>query len=538
MTYRTLLKNIHPRKYQDDIYNVCKKDNTLVVLPTGLGKTLILLMAAIDRMTQFPKGKILFLAPTKPLCAQQLEYFQKNLPKNYAHFELFTGKTKASIRKDLWKTANMIFSTPQTIMNDLANDLYNLKDVSLLIEDEAHHCLKNYAYTTVATKYKEQALNQRIIGATASVGVKKDIIKQVMENLNIQKIEIRTRESDDVKEYLQEMTFKKIYVDLSPRFKDIKDLLKSLIDARVIELRAMGLLLGMPIKSVVLDELKKVSAMIKKDPKAGHLYRAMSVLGIIIRCAHALELLETQSLHTLNDFIDETYKGKTKGMQTLSRSNEFIKVTEITKDLLAKGQEHEKMDKLKDIILEQQKINSNFKALVFTNYRTTAAAASDCLNKNGISCATFVGQAKKVTTHGSTGYSQIQQKQIVQDFKDGKTKVLTCTSIGEEGLDLPEVNAAIFYEPVPSAIRSIQRRGRIARLMKGSLYILVARDTIDEIYYNVAVKKEEKMNKSLNTISDDINNESDPFKKFEKKMKIEEELDSKNSHNDSKWTKI
>jgi ERCC4-related helicase len=507
-----------PRKYQQDIYETCKKDNTLIVLPTGLGKTLIILMVAIDRMNSFPKGKILFLCPTRPLASQQLEYFKNNLPPAYAQFELFTGKTKASIRKDLWKTAEIIFSTPQTIANDLKNGLYDLKDVSLLVEDESHHCLKNYAYTTVANAYKEQALNQRIIGATASVGVKKAVIKQVMDNLNIQKIEIRTRESDDVREYLQEMSFQKVYVDLSPRFKDIKDLLKSLIDARVVELRAMGLLLGTPIKSVVLDELKKVSAMIKKDPNAGHLYRAMSVLGIIIRCAHALELLETQSLHTLNDFIDETYKGKTKGMQTLSRSDEFIKVTQITKDLLAKGQEHEKMDKLKEIVLEQQKINPKFKALVFSNYRTTTGAIVAEMNRSGISAAQFVGQSKKTTTFGASGSSQIEQKQIVQDFKDGKIKVLACTSIGEEGLDIPEVNAVVFYEPVPSAIRSIQRRGRTARLMKGSLYVLVARDTIDEIYYNVAIKKEEKMHKSLETIGYELNNMT-PFTKFEEQDK-------------------
>lgn len=527
MTYQTVLKNLTPRKYQSDIYETCKKDNTLIVLPTGLGKTLIILMVAIDRMTQFPKQKILFLAPTKPLCTQQMEYFQKNLPSAYAQFELFTGKIKASIRKDLWKTANIIFSTPQTIENDLKNGLYDLKDVSLLVEDESHHCLKNYAYTAVANAYKAQALNQRIIGATASVGVKKAVIKQVMDNLNIQKIEIRTRESDDVREYLQEMAFQKIYVDLSPRFNDIKTLLKGLIDVRVVELRAMGLLLGTPIKSVVLDELKKVSAMIKKDPNAGHLYRAMSILGIIIRCAHALELLETQSLHTLNDFIDETYKGKTKGMQTLSRSDDFIKVTQMTKELLAKGQEHEKMDTLKEIILSQQKINPNFKALIFSNYRTTTGAIAACLNRNGISAAQFVGQSKKITTFGESGSTQIEQKQIVEDFKTGKIKALACTSIGEEGLDIPEVNAVIFYEPVPSAIRSIQRRGRTARLMKGSLYVLVARDTIDEIYYNVAIKKEEKMHKSLETIGHELNSTT-PFTKFEKDSQIDS----------SKWEEV
>jgi len=178
------LKKIEPRKYQQEIYENCIEKNCLVVLPTGIGKTLIALMLSINRQKKFPGTKALFLAPTKPLAEQHLIYFKKHLPELFAELVLFTGKINPKKRKDLWQNADIIFSTPQCISNDLKNKLYDLTEVSLLIEDECHRCLKNYAYTYIAREYKKQAQNFRILGLTASPGVKKETIKQIAENLD------------------------------------------------------------------------------------------------------------------------------------------------------------------------------------------------------------------------------------------------------------------------------------------------------------------------------------------------------------------
>jgi ERCC4-related helicase len=162
--------NLKPRKYQEEIFKTCKDKNCLVVLPTGLGKTLIGLMLAVERIEKFPLEKILFLAPTKPLAEQHLISFKKNLPELWADIELFTGQVKAEKRKKIWDTANIIFSTPQCIANDLKNGLYNLEEVSLLVEDEAHRCVKNYDYTYIAKVYLAQSKNPRLVGLTASPG--------------------------------------------------------------------------------------------------------------------------------------------------------------------------------------------------------------------------------------------------------------------------------------------------------------------------------------------------------------------------------
>ena len=168
--YEKFLKNIKPRDYQKQIFEKCRDKNCLVVLPTGVGKTLIALMVVIERMLKYPTKKVVILAPTKPLAEQHLDYFKKHLPELFADIQLFTGAIKAQKRKEIWQTADIIFSTPQCVGNDLRKRLYDLSNVSLLIEDEAHRCVKNYDYNFVSQKYKEQGENQRIIGLTASPG--------------------------------------------------------------------------------------------------------------------------------------------------------------------------------------------------------------------------------------------------------------------------------------------------------------------------------------------------------------------------------
>jgi len=247
-----VLTTIKPRKYQQEIYNNCKDKNCLVVLPTGIGKTLIALMLCINRQKTIPASKCVFLAPTRPLAEQHLEYFQKHLPELFAQLTLFTGKIHAKKRKELWDRSDIIFSTPQCISNDLKNNLYDMNEVSLLIEDECHRCLKNYAYTYVAEIYKQQAENPRILGLTASPGTDRETIKKIALNLGIETIELRTRDSEDVKEYLQELEFDIIRLEYPKEFKEISDLVRQKYEKKVQELRNRKLLFK-PANTIKFD---------------------------------------------------------------------------------------------------------------------------------------------------------------------------------------------------------------------------------------------------------------------------------------------
>lgn len=516
------LINIKPREYQEKIFETCRDKNCLVVLPTGIGKTLIALMLAIERMKKFPKEKILFLAPTRPLAQQHLNTFKKHLPELFATMELFTGKVQAEKRRKIWQSADIIFSTPQCIENDLKNSLYDLSNVSLLVEDECHRCIKNYSYTYVAQKYLEQAQNPRILGLTASPGHEKEHIKKICENLSIEAVEIRTRESEDVKEYLQELKFETVKIDFPEELDNIRQLIKKISDKKIEELRNRKLLFMPATKKNLLELQHKIMRAIATGNKHFNLLAGASACATAIKLQHALELLETQTLYSLQQYFfsmfEQARNKKSRAIQQLIKQPEFNLAYTKLIELVARKTEHPKLSKLKEIVESEIK-NKKAKLIVFAQYRDTLAKICKTLNEiKGVNARVFIGQARKGEGKEETGMTQREQQQLLFEFSSGLVNVLCATSIGEEGLDLPEVNAVIFYEPIPSAIRTIQRRGRTARLQPGKLIILITKKTRDESYYWAAFHKEKKMYKAIDSIKQDFENE---------KNKTEEEKQEK-----------
>ena len=430
------LKDISPRDYQQKIFETCKEKNCLVVIPTGLGKTLVALMLAIERMKNFPGQKVLFLAPTKPLAEQHLEYFKKHLPELFGDFQLFTGSVKAEKRRQIWKTADIIFSTPQCVANDVRNKLYNLKDVCLLIEDEAHRCIKNYDYTYVAHVYIEEAKDKRILGLTASPGSDSQKIKEICKNLSIEEVELRTRDSDDVKHNIQDLEFEKVYVNLPGEFEEIKQIMKKIHDDYIDKLKSLGLLYEIPTKINLIKLQSKLGLMLSKGNRDFSIFRGMSACASAIKLQHALELIETQTVIGFNnymkDLFEQSAKSKSKAVQQLVKRPEFNFAFEKSSNLLSKGIEHPKITELIRII-EEEKLNpekmrviiSHSIGRLLTNCQVTLENEF-CEGVNARFCGTI---EKK-----GSGLSQKEQKKIIEDFSEGKINVLCATSIGEEGL--------------------------------------------------------------------------------------------------------
>jgi ERCC4-related helicase len=237
-----------------------------------------------------------------------------------------------------------------------------------------------------------------------------------------------------------------------------------------------------------------------------------------IKLNHALELLETQTLESFNNYLHELFKQaskkQSKGVVKLVSKPEFNFIFMQSSELLAKKVEHPKVQRLSEIIEEEFSKNKNSRIIVFTQFRDTAKKISEEINnleeegEKIIKSKTFVGQAqKKSGADGTkTGLTQKNQKKILEEFSEGKINVLVATSIAEEGLDIPEVNAVVFYEPVPSAIRAIQRAGRTARLSKGKLIMLITKGTRDETFFYVSKSREKKMKTAIENIQKDLDN--------------------------------
>jgi len=328
--------------------------------------------------------------------------------------------------------------------------------------------------------------------------------------MNIGAVELRTRESEDVKPYLQKLEFETIKVEFPEELNLIRQNIKKIFDKKIEELKNRKLLFERPTKKNLLELQRRIMRTISSGNRHFNILAGASAVAIVIKLQHALELLETQTLSSLHSYMQELFdqakKEKSKAVKQLVKQREFNLAYTKTIELIAKKFEHPKLLKLREIVEKELRIKPKAKMIIFAQYRDTVTKICKELNSlPEINARVFVGQAKKSGTE-KTGLSQREQQELIREFSLGKINCLVCTSIGEEGLDIPEVSSVIFYEPIPSAIRQIQRRGRTARLQKGKLIILITKGTRDEAYYWAAFHKEKKMYKAINHIKEDLEN--------------------------------
>mgnify|MGYP003969725013 CR=1 FL=1 len=495
-----MLKDFSPRIYQQTILGTTIEKNTLVVLPTGLGKTYIFLMLAAQRLKQYPDSKILFLGPTKPLISQYYSNFVNHFEIQESDMAIFTGLVKPSKREELWKSSKIIFSTPQGLENDIISNRINLKDVSLIGFDEAHRATGDYAYVWVASQYTKIAKNPRILALTASPGSDVEKITEVVKNLHIEDVEIRTDDDPDVAPYIQEVKIKWIYVELPEHFRSIQKYLKDCYNSKISRIKELVTVTNsIESKRDILNLQRELLSLIK-EARDFDAMKAISLLAEAMKIQHATELLESQGITPLVEFMENIVSSarttKTKAVKNLAQDLNFKSALVLARNLQELNQNHPKFPELKKI-MSKLSVDKDAKIIIFSQYRDSITVLVEFLNKiPTVNAKMFVGQAKKK----GTGLSQKQQMELIEDFKANKFNVLVMSSVDEEGLDIPAVDAVIFYEPIPSAIRTIQRRGRTGRQKKGEVIVLVAKNTRDEGYRWSAFHKENRMKSILKSM--------------------------------------
>jgi Fanconi anemia group M protein len=457
--------SIEYREYQINLANQAIKENCLVVLPTGLGKTTVALQVIAEFLSK-RTGGVLFLAPTRVLAHQHYEFLKNNLKID--DVALVTGEDIITKRKKLWINS-VICATPEITKNDLDRQLVSPEQFSLLIVDEAHRTIGDYAYSGIAERFRNT--NVRIIGMTATLPSEKDKATEILQTLRISSIAQRTEDSPDVKPYVQHTETQWIIVDLPPEMKEIQSCLKAALDSRYQDLKRMGLNLS---DNKSLSQLLRVREFVIRQNR-----RAAKPLFTAIRITHALNVFESHGVTSFLRFCERTQEKKGVGIKDLFENDlNFVKAIRLAKVVQAKGMEHPKIVKLKEIL---ESISG--KALVFTSYRDSVEIIHQKLIEMGIAAGFLIGKA------GETGLKQKKQIETVQKFRDGEYKVLIATRVGEEGLDISEVNLVVFFDNVPSSIRYIQRKGRTGRKSLGKLVVLIAKDTMDETYYWIGKRK-------------------------------------------------
>ncbi|MGV8086256.1 MAG: DEAD/DEAH box helicase, partial [Candidatus Woesearchaeota archaeon] len=468
-------------------------------------------MMTAYRLNMYPNSKILLLGPTRPLIDQYAQVFEKYFNIDKSKIAIFTGFVSPEKRSEIWKNAQIIFSTPQGLENDILSNKIDISNVSLLGFDESHRATGEYSYNFIAKQYVKKALHPRILALTASPGTDQETINGVCQNLFIEKIEVRSTKDEDVASYVKEIDVKKVFVELPDEFLNIKKYLDLCYKSKMNELKNLGLVSGNVSysKKNILGMQASIHGKISSGEKDFELMKAASLLAEAIKVHHAIELVETQGIEPLKMYMDklnlEAKAGKTKATVNLARDINFRSAYILTEKIFGKF-EHPKFLELKRIVTEElnPEIPENLtkKIIIFSQYRDSGSKITKELMTLGFKTKLFVGQAKKK----DTGLSQKKQKEMIEQFSNSDFNVLVSSSVGEEGLDIPQVDLVIFYEPVPSAIRKIQRSGRTGRLDDGRIIMLITKDTIDEVYCHVARNKEKMMYKNINRITDNYNN--------------------------------
>jgi len=485
---------IERRSYQEAIARTALRTNTLVCLPTGLGKSIIAAYVAAERLRRYPEKSVVMLAPTKPLVLQHYRNFQRllNLPQESATW--LTGQVGPDKRDQLWRK-RIVFATPQVFMNDLITGRVPIDSFSLMIFDEAHRGVGDYPYVFIADRYAAVD-GGLILGLTASPGSSESDVREICGNLHLDWVEARTTQSEDVAPYVGGIEVKWVMIELPQIFYDVKRDLESFLRERLRVVRDHGYIESAAMDRIRLRDILVARQRILQDAARGK-RDVKPYLGYVYASIHAIravELLETQGFPALKEHLDGLQeKGKrriTPGLKLLLNDARVIRVSAIVNDVVAREVDHPKVTELIRTVRNALARGAR-RLMVFTNYRTTAARLVDMLNKvEGVSAVRLVGQASRERDRGLT---QRKQSLILDDFKSGTFNVLVATQIGEEGLDIVECDEVVFYDTVPSAIRYIQRRGRTGRKGPGRAVILIAKGTRDEAYYWISQRKEREM---------------------------------------------
>lgn len=500
---------IEERRYQLSIALKALDMNTMVVLPTGLGKTAVALLVAASRLYSYP-GRILMLAPTKPLAEQHLRFFRQSIlsqegsePKE-SDFAIFTGDVSPDRRAAIWEACRICFATPQVIKNDCLAGRYSLDDVVLLIVDECHRAVGNYAYVFIAQHYCATASNPLLLGMTASPGSDQAKVQEVCNNLNIEAVETRIETDEDVRPYIHKREIRYVDVHLPEELQAVLIDLRKLVESRLARLVKLNFKVPRP-NNLSIKALNHLNAQIQQRIRTrdSSAFIAASLHAECMKLRHAISLTETQGSKALKLYLDRL---NTEGMSsTGSKASKRLVSDPIYRGILDKTNHwdeelHPKVAITCELVQAQLAASDDIRIIVFATYRDTVQTLVDTLSARDIACERFVGQASRDTERGLTQKEQIE---ILDQFRRGEIRCLIATSVGEEGLDVPSTDLVIFYEAVPSEIRSIQRKGRTGRSDSGTIVVLVTKGTSDETFRYVSQTRERAMLQGIKNMGKD-----------------------------------
>ncbi|KAM9354495.1 Fanconi anemia group M protein [Pholidichthys leucotaenia] len=512
------------REYQLKISEAALFQNTLVCLPTGLGKTFIASVVMYNFYRWYPSGKIVFMAPTKPLVAQQIEACYKVMGIPQAHMAELTGSTAAKQRQEVWQSKRVFFLTPQVMVNDLSRDTCPAQQVKCVVIDEAHKALGNHAYCQVIRLLCSQTRQFRVLALSATPGGNTKSVQSVISNLLISHIELRSEESPDIQAHSHQRSVEKVVVPLGEALSAqqgrylqvLEKFMSRLVHNRMMAHKDLRTLTKYQL-ILARDQFRKNPPQHIKGPQQGMLE---GDFALCISLYHGYELLMQMGLRSL--FI--YFQGIMDGSREMSRAKNELQRTPTFMDLYHEMEamfvkpsagpdepfiySHPKLEKLQEVVLQHFRLwagsaadtqgpqDVSTRVMIFSSFRESVQEIAAMLNRHAplIKVMTFMGQAS--AGKGVRGFTQKEQLEVVQKFRQGGFNTLVSTCVGEEGLDIGEVDLIVCFDAQKNPTRLVQRMGRTGRKRQGRIVVILAEGR-EERTYNQSQSNKRSVYKSV-----------------------------------------
>ncbi|KAI9650125.1 3'-5' DNA helicase [Ciborinia camelliae] len=498
--------NLGPeRRYQYTIVHKGLFNNLLVALPTGLGKTFIAATIMLNFFRWTKDSQIVFVAPTKPLVSQQVRacFEIAGIPRSST--TMLTGEQTPALRAEEWAEKRVFFMTPQTVENDLKTGIADPKKIALLVVDEAHRATGKYAYTNVVQFLRRFNQSFRVLALTATPGSTVEAVQEVIDNLEIAEVEIRTEESIDIKEYVHRRDITEILIEPSDEIIMIRELFSKALQPLVNSLCSQNAYYNKdPMGLTQFGMLTARKAWMASDAgkTANMNFKGMinALFTVLTSMGHAIKLLNFHGIgpffSNIKDFRAEVegnkkggkYKNQIVNSPDFKKMMAQIQIWVNKEDFIG----HPKLTHLCNTVLNHfldsgaglmgdNMPPSSTRVIVFAEYRDSAEDIARVLNRHGpmIRASVFVGQSD---SKRSEGMNQEKQLETIRKFKAGGINVIVATSIGEEGLDIGEVDLIVCYDSSSSPIRMLQRMGRTGRKRAGKIVLLLMRGKEQDSY--------------------------------------------------------
>lgn len=480
------------RDYQFNIVQRGLFHNLLVALPTGLGKTFIAATIMLNWFRWTTEAQIVFVAPTKPLVAQQVEACFKiaGIPRSAT--TMLTGGVSTGLRAEEWKDKRVFFMTPQTLLNDLKSGYADPKNIVLLVVDEAHRATGAYAYVEVVSFLRRFNQSFRVLALTATPGADVESVQKVIDGLDISKVEIRTENSMDICSYVHQRVIEKKAFGNTDEMEMCMDLYSQALQPLVNTIAGLNAYWSTNPRDLTpfgcQQAKKKWFLEVGRHANQGVKAIVNAVFSILASISHGMDLLK---YHGIGPFYVKMKEFQYESMKTKSKYKKQILDSDAWKKLIIRLHGwvtddefvgHPKLEYLQEVILDHF-VNAGeghnlggapatqTRIMVFAHFRDSAEEIARILKRHQpmIRPRVFVGQS-----HGknSEGMSQKEQLDVIEKFKTGVYNTLIATSIGEEGLDIGEIDLIVCYDSKASPIRMLQRMGRTGRKREGKIIML------------------------------------------------------------------